>query len=236
MIFLLISFLWSFCLKAQDYVNTDTKTIEQVMVNAAMQRGIEELHNEQVDTIKSKQQKLMEMIGAIASYKWLYQLTLENVKGFGVESGIYKSIVARCVSIANRSVKATEAVMNTNFTGKAIAAFKVYELVAEAAHLSNLFYNVVCNGTVQNPKKLEGTNDDKDKLNLLNRSERVSMALKIKDELGRIDRALLMVGWYCKNNSVENLLRHIDRETWITYVYSQISAKSLIKQWNSLAR
>lgn len=234
---LLIPILWtSYFVRAQDYVNIDAKTAEQVMLNAAIQRGIEELHNEQVDTIKSKQQKLMELVGALAGYKELYKLTLENAKGFGEESGIYKSIVARCVSIAERSVKATEAVKKTNFTGKAITAFKIYELVTETAHLSNLFFNIVCNGTVKNPLKLEGANDDKDELNFLNRSERVTMALKIKDELKRIDRTLLMVEWYCKNNSVENLLKHIDRETWITYVYSQVSAKSLIRQWNALNR
>lgn len=229
---------WSLCASAQD-INTDVKTIEQELLNTALQEGVEILHNQQVDTIKKKQNKLMEMTASYSTLKNLYAVTLQNVKGFGPESGVYRSIVTTSLDIASHGVSATEAIFNSNITGKAIAAYKIADLVTEAAHLGNLFFNIVNNATIANPlaRKMSGAESPKnDKYNFLNRHERLSMALKICAELKKIDHRLVMIIYYCRHNSLSALLMHMDRETWITYHYANFSSRKLINQWNSLVK
>ena len=67
--------------------------------------------------------------------------------------------------------------------------------------LGNLFFNIVTNATVENPlkSKMPGSESSKkDELNLLNRHERLYMALKISMELKKIDHDLVMICYYCK--------------------------------------
>lgn len=214
--------------------NVDKKTIEQVYANTAAIEVAENEHNVVVDTIKKKQEKLASLLATLASYKILFNQTLENFKGFGPESGIYKAIFYKLGSVAKRSVTATDAMMKTNFTGKALAAFRIQELVFEATHLGNLFCNVVCNGTIKNPLKNDHTSSEKDKLNLLNRSERLNLAVSISQELSKIDHSLLMVEYYCKHNSWGQLLSQMDRKTYATLLYAKHSTNQLIDRWNKL--
>ena len=221
---------------AQD-VNTDYKTIEQVMLNTALMEGVELLHNQQVDTVRKRQEKLMGLTVTYAGLKDLLITTLENAKGFGPESGVYRSIVATSLNIVEHTVKATKAIGDSNLTGKAIASVKVYELMTEAAHLGNLFFDIINNAEVKNPmrSKMEGAAEPtKDKYNLLNRHERLAMALKISMELKKIDRKLVMIDYYCRHNSLSDLLLHVDRQTWVTYHYANFSSKRLIDKWNQL--
>lgn len=234
-----LSVLFSCQAFAQVQENTDTKTIEQVMINTAIQKGVEAYHNQQVDTIKKKQEKLMGLTMSLATYKELLKLTLENAKGFGVESGIYKSIVATSIEIVSNATKATNAVMKTNLTGKAITAAKIYGLLTEAAHLGNLFFSIVTNAEVPNPlkSKMPGAEaPKKEKLNLLNRYERLDMALKIQSDLKRINHELVMVIYYCSYNSFSDLLIHLDVKTWRNYHYANFKYRDIINQWNSLSK
>ncbi len=224
---------------AQVNTNADVKTLEQLMLNSALQEGVEYLHNEQVDSIKKKQEKLLGLATSLAGMKNLFMMTLENAKGFGTESGIYKSIVATSLSIVTRAGQASKAIMDSNLTGKAIASMKVYGLMTEAAHLGNLFFNIVTNSTVENPlkSKMPGSESSKkDELNLLNRHEHLYMALKISMELKKIDHDLVMICYYCKYNSLSDLLLHVDRETWVNYHYANFTARQLIDKWNGLVK
>lgn len=228
----------SFCAVAQN-VNTDIKTTEQLLLNTAMQEGVELLHNQQVDSIRTKQNKLMELAASYAALKDVYMVTLENAKGFGPESGVYRAIVATALDIVSHSVTATEAVWKTNITGKAIAVYKIADMVTESAHLGNLFFDIINNAEIANPlaSKMSGAEaPKKDKYNLLNRHERLGMALKICTGLKKIDHRLVMMIYYCRHNSLSSLLMHMDRETWITYHYANFSSKKLINQWNSLVK
>lgn len=218
-------------------MNIDIKTTEQLMLNTASQKTIELLHNEKIQTIKQRQNKLMEMTAAYAGLKDVFMITLENAKGFGAESGIYKSIVITSLNIVSHAVSATNALTKSNLVGKTIAATRMYDLIVEAAHLGNMFFDIVGNAEVANPlttKMPSAEAAQKDKYNLLNRHERLVMALKISVELKKIDRQLVMITYYCQNNTLSDLLLNIDRETWVTYHYANFSAKKLINSWNSL--
>lgn len=224
---------------SQVNTNIDVKTLEQVMLNSALQEGVEYLHNEQVDSIKKKQERLLGLATSLAGLKDLFMITLDNARGFGTESGIYRSIVTTSLSIVTRAGQATKAIADSNLAGQAIASIKVYGLLTEAAHLGNLFFNIVTNATVENPlkSKMPGSESSrKDGLNLLNRHERLYMALKISMELKKIDHELVMICYYCKYNSLSALLLNVDRETWVNYHYTNFSAKQLINKWNELVK
>ena len=64
----------------------DKRTTTAVMANAASQKLIEDKHNGRLDSIKSKQEKLMQYTATMASIKELYQLSMQNITGFGEES------------------------------------------------------------------------------------------------------------------------------------------------------
>lgn len=61
----------------------DRKTTAAVVSNAASQKLIEDKHNGRLDSIKSKQEKLMKYTATMASIKELYQLSMQNITGFG---------------------------------------------------------------------------------------------------------------------------------------------------------
>jgi hypothetical protein len=67
----------------------DLKTTKAVATNAASQKVIEDKHNQRLDSISSKQQKLMKYTAAMESFKELYKLSVQNVTGFGEESKYY---------------------------------------------------------------------------------------------------------------------------------------------------
>ena len=82
-------------------INIDEQTLEQLMLNTAIQEASNKLHNIQVDSIKKKQSKLMTLVTGIAAEKELLVQTYENVKGFKQESKYYLAMVATGKNIAN---------------------------------------------------------------------------------------------------------------------------------------
>ena len=70
----------------------DRNCLKIVMANTASQKVIEEQHNQRVDTIAAKKQKVELYTVSMATMKELYKLSMENISGFGTESLYYKEI------------------------------------------------------------------------------------------------------------------------------------------------
>ena len=64
----------------------DRNCLKIVMANTASQKLIEEQHNQRVDTIAAKKQKVELYTVSMATMKELYKLSMENISGFGTES------------------------------------------------------------------------------------------------------------------------------------------------------
>lgn len=71
----------------------DPWTTAQVTANAAAQEGIEKKHNERLDTISAKQQKILQYTTTMETIKELYRISMTNVRGFGEETAYYKEMV-----------------------------------------------------------------------------------------------------------------------------------------------
>ena len=75
-IFVLAMLLASLNIRAGWRVVIDKKTTAAVMSNAASQKLIEDRHNGRLDSINTKQEKLMKYTATMASIKELYQLSM----------------------------------------------------------------------------------------------------------------------------------------------------------------
>lgn len=234
---LLAGIFFCFCqpVLAQYRINFDYQTTLQVSTNAAQQIAVEEMQIQQVEKQKTRQEKMAEMAATIAAYKELAMLTLENAKGFGTETGIYKGILNKCLSIISHANKALKVIMNTNITGKAIAAVKVHEIVAAAASLANTFHIIVTDATVPNPLKFKEYATSKEDLNLLNPAERIGMASRINIELRKLDSKLVALIYYCEHNSIGELVRQLDPETYRNFNIGKMYSSQIVRTWNQIA-
>ena len=86
----------------------DRNCLKIVLANTASQKLIEEQHNQRVDTIAAKKQKVELYTVSMATMKELYKLSMENISGFGTESIYYKEIGT--VSYTHLTLPTTERV------------------------------------------------------------------------------------------------------------------------------
>lgn len=214
-------------------VNYDKKTLEQLTLNTSAQISTNTLHNNQVNSIKKKQSKLMTLVSGIAAEKELLIQTYQNVAGFRKESKYYIAMVATGADIVNHSSMAMEVINKSKWTGKTMMILNVSNLVTKAVSLGKAFADIVANSEVPNPiKHPDATSGDKDKHNLLNRYERLSMANDILFRLKEIDRSICYLTYLCKTCDVKDLVFQIDRESYLNYIMTNININDMISKWN----
>ena len=66
----------------------DINSTAAVGANTAFQKIIEDRHNARLDSIRSKQAKIMSYTASMQTIKELYRMSMQNVSGFGEEVGI----------------------------------------------------------------------------------------------------------------------------------------------------
>ena len=218
-------------------INLDEKTLEQLTLNTTAQIATNTLHNIQVDSIKKKQSKLMALVSGIASEKEMLIQTYQNVSGFKQESKYYLAMVATGTDIINHSSKAIEVINNSKWTGKATMILNVSNLVSQAISLGKAFADIVANSTVSNPiKHPDATSGDKDKYNLLNRYERLRMANDILHRLRSIDWNICYLTYLCRTSNLKDLLFHLDRQTYLSYIMTRININDMISKWDRVKK
>lgn len=214
-------------------INIDKKTIAEVEKNTASQEAANQLQNIQVDSIKQKQSKLLTLVETIALNKDLLIQTYGSVKGFKQESKYYSMIASTGMDIINHSSIAIEAINKSKIEGKAVAALNISNLVTKAIGLGKAFADIVANSEVPNPiKHPDATSGNKDKYNLLNRHERIRMANDILLRLRSIDSEICILAHYANTSKALDILFHIDRESYITYIMTNVRINDLIYKWN----
>ena len=228
------AFLANLQVLAYDFVNVnfDKQTIEWVTLNTATQAATNKLHNDQVDSIKQRQSRLMTLVTGIAAEKELLVQTYKNVSGFKKESKYYIAIAKTSADIISHSAQAVETIENSKLAGKAMAIVNVSQLVTQAVSLGKAFSDIVANCEVPNP--LDQKTGNKDKHNLLNRHERLRMANDILFRLRGIDQALRYITYLARSSGWKDLLFQLDRKTYITYVMTNINTNDIISKWQRI--
>ena len=221
----------------------DPWTTGAVTANAASQELIESQHNTRLDSINSKQQKIMQYTATMATIKELYKMSMENVSGFGAESQYYVEI-GSCVAEIFKDVPVVLKYMNKS-PGKnyVICLKEVTDIVLETESLVKDFVDIVNNGKVKNPIKKSkdvpnvGTaaSGSGDGYNFIDRYERLTMANRIYTHLLEIRykmEAITMMCQYCSD--MNNLLLAIDCDSWAAYFTGKNMVEGLINDWEGL--
>lgn len=216
-------------------VVVDARTTAQVVENMIIQLAVENQHNQILDTISSKQEEILVKTSAIYASKELTMQTLQNVKGFGIESMYYKEISITSLKIADLSTQAISAIKKSSMINKANAVLAVGNLSLKTTQLVNDFVNIVTNCTVENPLKkngLDGAEEKKDSHNLLDRYERMNLAAQISYDLKKIKGQLNAIIFYANYGDWGTLVKQLDHKTWATLFNCKIISDKLVNQWN----
>lgn len=77
----------------------DKNATGAVAANTAFQGLIEHQHNVYIDSIRSKQAKIMSYTASMESIKELYRMSMQNVSGFGEESAYYRQMAEQFIQV-----------------------------------------------------------------------------------------------------------------------------------------
>lgn len=212
----------------------DRNCLKIVMANTASQKLIEEQHNQRVDTIAAKKQKVELYTVSMATMKELYKLSMENISGFGTESLYYKEIGLCALDILRNVPVLVSTVSKAKFSNRLLCLNELGNLVAETQQLVGNFVNIVNNAKFpircrdrQLPKKDDG-------YNLLDRYERLTLANSIYTDLNRIRykvEGMVLMAQYATAN---DLFFAIDPEGWANVVTMKNHVGNLVQDWNGL--
>ncbi len=220
---------------AQWRIVIDPKTIEQVGINMASQKAIEDQHNKRLDSIAAKQRKLEQYTLGMATIKEMYKLTMENVSGFGTESKYYVEIGRCALDIVLDVPELIRVVNDAKFSNKVLCITELGNIVAETQQLVADFVNIVNNAKVSNPLKGQATAETKsDGYNLLDRYERLTLANRIYSDLMNIRYKIQGMMAMAQYATMNDLFFAIDPEGWANIMVMSSYATNLVYQWNGL--
>ena len=216
----------------------DRNCLKIVMANTASQKLIEEQHNQRVDTIAAKKQKVELYTVSMATMKELYKLSMENISGFGTESLYYKEIGLCALDILRNVPVLVSTVNKAKFSNRLLCLNELGNLVAETQQLVGNFVNIVNNARIPNPLQGQATAEKKDDgyngYNLLDRYERLTLANSIYTDLNRIRykvEGMVLMAQYATAN---DLFFAIDPEGWANVVTMKNHVGNLVQDWNGL--
>ena len=229
--------------KAGVKVVIDPWTTGTVTTNAASQELIESQHNTRLDSINSKQQKLMQYTATMATIKELYKLSMENVSGFGAESQYDVEIGATVAEIFKDVPVVLKYMSKSPAKNCVICLNEIMDIVLETESLVKDFVDIVNNGKVQSPIKKSKdvptvgapASGQGDGYNFIDRYERLTLANRIYTHLLEIRykmEAITMMCQYCSD--MNNLLLAIDVDSWAAYFTGKNLVEGLINDWEGL--
>ena len=219
----------------------DPWTIGQVTANTTSQGLIENQHNERVDSISAKQQKIIQYTAAMQTMKELYVMSMQNVTGFGEETKYYSEIFSTTVDIF-KNVPAVLGYINSHpVKNYILCANEMADVVAETQGLVADFINIVNNAKINVPgdssitKHIPLQSKKSDGYNFLDRYERLTLANNIYSRLLQIKYKLEVMAMTCQFcNGISDVLYAIDPESWAAYFTGKNAVEGLINDWNNL--
>ena len=207
-------------------VVSDPWTTAKVAANTASQKVIEEKHNERLDSMSAKQQKIMQYTAAMQTVRELYQLTMENITGFGEETKYYGEICQLTFEIMENVPVVLDYISHSPVRNYVLCISEIADVVTETEGLVADFVDIVNNGKIHNPLK---------KATTITKCPRCSGSLKTIETTSE-DRPHVYVcqkcGWNTDNiNDVSaednvgdgyNLLNRYERLTMANKIYSRL--------------
>lgn len=222
---------------AQYYgINIDAKTGARIISNTAMQTLVEQQHNKTLDSIEATQKKVSFQSMEVMTARQLNLNSQKNSNGFDVETPFYKTIFKLSTDIVARVPKVVSKINKTSWAGKTRMLIEVANMLEDCVALTNDFRNIVTNCKIKPILENQAVNTQKDGINLLDRDERVNLAMSIITKLSNIQTKLIRMGYYADYATWSDVLYAIDRETWCNVIYGKSLGENIVSEWNALAK
>lgn len=238
--------------------NNDVLTTAQVNKNTAIIFGFEDINNAKIDSIKSEKTKQSGFMTAMALAKTTYKIARTNIKGFGAESVYYRMIAKKSLAIMELTPKLYDAIKDSKLPGKARMMLAMPGFITECYSCVNDFVNICNNAKVENPFKkkdkekndsvpsfdlssIEGLDEHStsteatgDGANLLDRNERLKIAVNVVTHLNSIYTRMWRMYYYLKSYSWSQLAAFLDPQTYYSFYYGKSITNDMIRKWERL--
>jgi hypothetical protein len=132
--------------------------------------------------------------------------------------------------------KVVKNIKHSNMAGKTLCISETYNLLAKTQQLVQDFVNIVTNTTVKNPLSTATTKESKDSYNLMNRYDRLNMAISIYTDLISIKYRMLNLENLSKYATWDNVFREYDPEGWAIVRSGLVLSNSLIYSWKGMTK
>ena len=139
----------------------DIKSTAAVGANTAFQKIIEDGHNARLDSIRSKQAKIMSYTASMQTIKELYRMSMQNVSGFGEESAYYKQMAENFLQAPGNTARAVKAINRCPGINYVNSLNEIVNIQAEVVGLIEDFVDIVNNGKVDLSAFTSGKSNDK---------------------------------------------------------------------------
>lgn len=223
----------------------DPYALAAVTANTAAVKAVEDAHNKELDTIKTKQQKIMKYTATMESIKELYKMTMQNVNGFGEESRYYQVLARELAQIPYNVGRATSAIAKCPYINYINCLDEIVNIQMETVEVVKMFVDVVnngkvslqnsyTNGTSQFSELMKKAQIGKgDGYNFLDRYRRLDLCNKLISTANDINVRLQNIVYVCEYcRSLSNVLYNLDPDTWINIMTGKYIVDGIISDWN----
>lgn len=224
----------------------DKNAIAAVGANTAFQTLIENKHNTQLDSIRSKQGKIMSYTASMESIKELYRMSMQNIRGFGEESAYYRKMAEQFIQVPGNTARAVKAINRCPGINYVNSLNEIVNIQNEVVGLIEDFVDIVNNGKVDLSAFTSGKSNDKlsnllknahigkgDGYNFLDRYERLTLANKLLSHIVDINTRLQQIVYICEFCcTFSNLMYSIDPLTWASFFSGKNIVDDVVSDWN----
>ncbi len=224
----------------------DKNAIAAVGANTAFQTLIENKHNTQLDSIRSKQGKIMSYTASMESIKELYRMSMQNIRGFGEESAYYRQMAEQFIQVPGNTARAVKAINRCPGINYVNSLNEIVNIQNEVVGLIEDFVDIVNNGKVDLSAFTSGKSNDKlsnllknahigkgDGYNFLDRYERLTLANKLLSHIVDINTRLQQIVYICEFCcTFSNLMYSIDPLTWASFFSGKNIVDDVVSDWN----
>ena len=223
----------------------DKNATAAVAANTAFQGLIEHQHNVYLDSIRSKQAKIMSYTASMESIKELYRMSMQNISGFGEESAYYRQMAEQFIQVPSNTARAVKAIGKCPGINYINSLNEIVNIQAEVVSLVEDFVDIVNNGKVDLSAFTSGKSNDKisaflknaqlgkgDGYNFLDRYERLTLANKLLSHIVDINTRLQQIEYICEFCcTFSNLMYSIDPLTWATFFSGKNIVEDVVSDW-----
>ncbi len=228
----------------------DINSTAAVGANTAFQKIIEDRHNARLDSIRSKQAKIMSYTASMQTIKELYRMSMQNVSGFGEESAYYKQMAENFLQVPGNTARAVKAINRCPGINYVNSLNEIVNIQAEVVGLIEDFVDIVNNGKVNLSAFTSGKSNDKlsallknahlgkgDGYNFLDRYERLTLANKLLSHIVDINTHLQQIEYICEYcRTFSNFMYSIDPLTWASFFDGKAMVESVVNDWKYQTR